>query len=158
MALGKGVNSYATVAEADAHFEDRLDVAAWSEAAEAEKAKALVTATQYLDGLEWIGTSVSDSQPLAFPRVGVYYDPKLGREVTLTSSVPSRIVTATFELAYHFLNNDGLLDETGSVTNLQISSISLNEVRAPVKFPSFVRTLVKPLLLSGGSKTWWRAN
>ena len=38
MALTKGANSYATVAEADVYFADRLDVAAWTAADETQKA------------------------------------------------------------------------------------------------------------------------
>lgn len=158
MALGKSVNSYATVAEADAYFEDRLDVAAWSTASTAEKAKALVTATSYLDGLEWVGIAVSASQPLAFPRVGSYFDPRLGMNITLDVNTPDRVIRATYELAYHFLNNDGLLDDTGAVTNLQIASISLTSIKPTNKLPSVVSRLIKPLLLNKGSNAWWRAN
>lgn len=158
MALGKSVNSYATVAEADAYFEDRLDVAAWTTASAAEKAKALVTATSYLDSLEWTGTAVSPEQPLAFPRIGSYFDPRLGMNVNFDVNVPNRILLATYELAYHFLNNDGLLDDTGGVTNLSIASITLTSIKPTNKLPSVVLRLVKPMLLNRGSSAWWRAN
>ena len=48
MALVKGVNSYATVAEADAYFLNRLDVAAWNDADETQKYQSLITATSFL--------------------------------------------------------------------------------------------------------------
>lgn len=158
MALSKGNNSYATVAEADSYFEDRLDVAAWTSASVAQKAQALTTATNYLDSLDWIGSVVSSSQALAFPRTGSYFDPRLGMSVTLDETVPTRIIKATFELAYHLLNNDGLLDDTGSVVNLQIASISLNRIQSTNKIPSIVKRLIQPLRLNNGSKLWWRAN
>jgi hypothetical protein len=158
MALGKSVNSYATVAEADAYFVDRLDVAAWVNASSDEKAQALVTATSQLDLMEWVGIAVSVDQALAFPRVGSYYEPRVGMEVELTSTVPTRIVKATYELAYHFLNNDGILDDTGSVVDLQIASISLTKVRNANSLPAVVKKLVAPLRLNGGSSAWWRAN
>ena len=100
-----------------------------------------------------------ESQPLAFPRAGVYFDTKLGFAVVLDAvAVPDRIVRATFDQAYHMLNNDGLLDDTGSVTDLNISSISLSSVIAPNLISKGVKRLINPLLASAGSTMWWRAN
>ncbi len=159
MALAKGTNSYATVAEADTYFEDRLDVAAWTEANATQKAQALVTATSTIDNLEWVGVAVSDSQALAFPRIGTYFDPKLGMEVELLSTtIPKRITTATIELAYHLLNNDGLLDDTGSVENITVGSITLSNVISANKIPSHVKRLISPLQTNNGARFWWRSN
>lgn len=158
MALVKGTNSYATVAEATAYFEDRLDVEVWTAASADRKAQALITATAYLDDLRWTGYAVSDSQPLAFPRVGEYFDPRAGTDVILDSTVPLRVVTATYELAYHLLNNTNLLDDTGTVKDLTVGTISLTMIRAPSKIPSSVRRLIAPLLENRGVNTWWRAN
>lgn len=159
MALAKGTNSYATVSEADSYFEDRLDVAAWTTAAATQKAQALVTATRLLDNLNWIGIAVSDSQTLAFPRTGIYFDPRLGMDIVLDELyVPNRIITATYELAYHFLNNDGLLDDTGTVENISLGSISLTNVNNANKLPSHVKRMIKPLQENSGSNFWWRAN
>jgi hypothetical protein len=158
MALVKGTNSYATVAEADTYFENRIDVAAWTSATETQKAQALVTATQSLDDFDWIGVAVSDSQTLAFPRIGVYFDPRLGMDVEFTTAVPSRVLNATYELAYHLLNNDGLLDDTGSVKDLSVGDIKLTLVHTASKVPDVVKRMVKPLRINGGSNLWWRAN
>jgi hypothetical protein len=159
MALTKGTNSYVTVDEANAYFADRLDVAAWTDGSDTQKSQSLITATMILDSLEWAGVAVSDSQSLAFPREGSYFDPRLGYDVDLSGAkAVSRINTATFELAYHLLNNDGLLDQTGSVTNLQIGNIDLSRIRRPDTLPSHVKTMIKPLLANRGSNSWWRAN
>lgn len=159
MALAKGTNSYATVSEADSYFEDRLDVAAWTSATVTQKAQALVTATAYLNDLNWIGIAVSDSQTLAFPRTGAYFDPRLGMDVSLDeTSVPTRIITATYELAYHFLNNDGLLDDTGTVENLSLGNISLQNIYNPNKIPLHIKRLIQPLQQNRGANLWWRAN
>lgn len=157
MALAKGTNSYVTVEEADAYFEDRLDVAAWTAADEPTKAQALVTATSILDNLDWIGAAVSESQALAFPRVGQYFDPRLGTYIMLSGS-PVRLTKAVCEQAYHLLNNDGLLDDTGEVDTLSVGSISLNTIKAPNKLSSVVTRLINPLLINGGRNIWWRAN
>lgn len=158
MALQKGTNSYVTVEEADAYFADRLDVAAWTEASETQKPQALVTATRMLDGLDWTGYVVSESQPLAFPRSGDYFDPRTGTTISLSSTVPSRVQNATIELAYHLLNNDGLLDDTGLVESINIAGISITNIRQANKLPGVVERLVKPLLVNQGSNMWWRAN
>jgi len=158
MALIKGTNSYQTVTEADTYFEGRLDAAAWTSATDELKTPALITATATLEHMNWAGVVVSESQNLAFPRVGSYFDPRLGYEVTLSDEVPNRINTATFELAYHLLNNDGILDDTGSLRNLDVGSISLNRITRPNLIPESVKRLIKPLLVNAGAKTWWRAN
>lgn len=159
MALAKGTNSYVDVAEADAYFENRLDTAAWNLASAAQKAQALVTGTQVLDTLSWVGVAVSDLQPLAFPRTGYYFDPRLGKTVTLTAAVPMRVVQANCEMAYHLLNNDGLLDNTGSVDSISLSGISLSNVKPPERVPPVVKRAIRPLLAAGAfNNTWWRAN
>lgn len=159
MALTKGVNSYVSVAEADFYFTDRMDVAAWTAADETEKGKALVTATGLLDQLRWTGSVMDEGQLLAFPRNGNYFDPRVGTYVYLDSStVPKRILNGTMELAYHLLNNDGLLDDSGSVKTLSVGAIVLNDIRTPETIPAQVRNIIKPLLVNGGGSTWWRAN
>lgn len=157
MPLAKGTNSYVTVAEADAYFADRLDVAAWTDVVETEKSKALVTATSILDTLEWRGSVTDISQALAFPRDVDYFDPKMGRALSFSGTTPDRIVKATYELAYHLLNNDGLLDNTSSVIEVRAGPIVLNKIKAPPTMPEIVIALIAPLRNPGGS-LWWRAN
>ena len=157
MALVKGVNSYGTVEEADLYFQDRIDVAAWDTADVAEKAKALVTSTFNIDALEYLGVVSSDSQKLAFPRLGDFFDPRSGKSVSM-DPVPDRVLKACYEQAYHLLNNDGLLDDTGSVMELEISGVKLTEIKDPRKLSSVAYKLLKPLFVANGSKMWWRAN
>lgn len=156
MALTKDTNSYVDLAEADAYFTDKLDAAAWTDATEEQRNQSLVTATSLLDDLRWTGVVVSDTQALAFPRTGEYFDPRLGYCTELPSTVPERITKATFELAYHLLNNDGLLDDTGRVDNLQLGSINLQDIKSPELIPSHVKRMIKPLLCNGGSRSIWR--
>lgn len=159
MAVQLNVNSYITVADADLFFADRLDVAAWTEADAIMKGQALTTATQMLDDMLWAGTVVDGDQPLAFPRVCEYFDPKTGALVYLDgSTIPDRIVRATLELAYHLLNNDGLLDSSDSVKSLVIGSIRMDGMTPASKMPVHVRNIIKPLLVNAGANTWWRAN
>jgi len=158
MALTKGTNSYVSLAEADSYFSDRLDVAAWEIASETQKQQSLITATNILDTLDWVGIISSESQLLAFPRTGSYFDPKFGYEVVLKDDVPYRIISAVYEIAYHLLNNDGLLDSTGNVSSLSIGNITLNNIRSAGRIPNSAQKLINPLLQSRGQHSWWRAN
>ncbi len=159
MAVSKGTNSYVTVAEADAYFQYRLDAAAWVNSDVTRKGQALVTATSMLDEMTWAGTVISDPQNLAFPRVCEYFDPKLGALLYLDGySVPDRIIKATYELAIHLLNNEGLLDSTDSVGSLSAGVITISNIVPAEKIPAMVRRLVKPLLINAGSNAWWRSN
>ena len=159
MALVKGTNSPVDATDFDTYMADRLDVAAALSATSAQKDQALITATSILETLTLAGTAVSETQNLVFPRVGNYFDPRLGLTVDFpTSTAPARWLKATHELAYHLLNNDGLLDNTGEVKTLDIYGIKLENIRSPSKIPSVVMNLVTPMLVNAGSNAWWRAN
>lgn len=159
MALVKDTNSYVTVAEAELYFQHRLDSLSWSQANNEEKESALVTATSLLDNLRWHGYASTDSQMLAFPRVGQYFDPRAGTQVMLNNSeVPLRIIRGTYEMAYHLLNNSGLMDNTGSVTELMVGAIELKGIKRSSRMPSFVNQFISPLLDVSSSRTLWRSN
>lgn len=156
MALQKGVNSYVSLEEAATYFEDRLDVAAWASADVTQQTQALITATAILDDQVWLGVAVSASQALAFPRSGEFLDPKLNLKVAMNPT-PQRILNACFELAYHLLNNDGVLDQTDKVSSFTVGSLAFNGVKAPPAIPDLVLTRIRPLLVRG-VRNWWRAN
>jgi len=159
MALVKGTNSFATVAEADAYFADILDSASWSSADSTRKAQALVSATGFLNEMSWSGTAISESQLLAFPRVTEYFDTRLGAMIYLDgSTIPDRIIKATYELAKHLLSNEDLLGSSTTVDNIVVGPISLTNIRKPSTLPFGIKTIVNPLLINGGSRVWWRAN
>jgi hypothetical protein len=158
MALVKNVNAYSDVADANLYFADRLDVAAWESATVLQKEQALITATSMLDNLNWIGQIISSSQVLAFPREAAYFDPRTGTDVLLGEDVPERIIKGGLELAYHLLNNDGLLDDVGQVNDIEVGSIKLSNIRRASTLPTIVRTYINPLLIRAGARSWWRAN
>lgn len=159
MAVSKGTNSYVTVAEADAYFLDRISATSWSAADTTKKGQALVTATSMLNEMAWAGAAMSDTQPLAFPRVCEYFDPKAGALLYLDgSSVPDRVIRATYELAIHLLNNEGLLDSTGTIDSISVGPVRLDSIKPAERLPDTVRRVVKPLLVNAGANLWWRAN
>jgi hypothetical protein len=114
MALVLNTNSYVTVTEAESYFETRIDDEKWSSASDSLKNESLVTATQIIDNNPWIGSAVSSSQALAWPRKNaMYYDPRMGFDVTFTNTeVPSLVKIAVYEQALHLLNNEDLLAQT----------------------------------------------
>ncbi len=155
MALTKDTNSYVTVAEADSFFADRLQASEWTTADNKSKSKALITATSIIDSFDYAGTAVSGT--LAFPRNGFYFDPRAGRSLAM-ATVPSRVLTATCELALHLLSNSDLLSDTGGVKSIEVGSISIEGLKDPSQVPSMVSKLLKPLKVNGGSDGWWRNN
>lgn len=164
MALIVGTNSYETVAEADAYFDTRVASDDWFAASADTKEKALITATAMIDENVWIGTAVSPSQALAWPRNNATYaDLKLGLVVTITSdSVPDRVLIAIREQALHLIQNAAVIG--GSVEqvfeSISIGSISLsdsNSTKKTPRVPLSVRQSLKPLLRQSTIGSLWRA-
>jgi len=171
MALIKGTNSFVTLNEADSYFEDRMDASAWADAEDCLKEQALVTATLQLDEMPFGGQVVLNSQLLSFPRSGQFRDPSRGTREAFSSAYvftadndeteaslnrDIRLLRrATYELAYHLINNEGLMDKTGSFENIQVGSIKITEVVDASSFPTQIRKILTPLL-SGGSTRYWR--
>lgn len=185
MALVLGKNSYTTVDEADAYFEDRLDVSDWESASESLKEKAIVTASRWIDSFAFKGYATSDSQFLAWPRKGYFEDKERGRSVAFDedysftelkttdtetfleafTALPREfqlLKKAAWEQAYHLLNNESTLDTTsGSPSNIQVGNIvlqGLNEQGAPVR-SKVTSTYLRPLLDDAATApTWYRSN
>jgi len=169
MALTKGVNSYVTLGEADSYLEDRADAAAWITASEELKEQCLVTATGIIDQYRFEGAVVDADQDLAFPRSGSFMDQSRGMRMAFstytfqdgvdeTESSLKRdlrlLRRATYELAYHLINNEGLLDRTGTITDIKVGPIELKEVQDAAVTPTTIRTVLNPLLKGGGTRYW----
>jgi hypothetical protein len=165
MALTQGENSYCTLDEANTYFTDRIDTDAWDTAATPDKEKALVTATRLLDDNFWIGVAVSSTQDLAWPRSeAVYVDPRTGRLTQLTEDVyPDRIKWAQYELAYHLLLNENVMDSTQQTfESIKVGSIAISDSASDFKsapiIPIRIKKLIAPLIINGGAKAVWRFN
>jgi hypothetical protein len=182
MALVLGINSYATIEEADNYFESRIDVATWESADDTLKEQALVSATRYLDTLAYTGYVTDSDQSMSWPRIGSIYSSQRGRDIqfkkdytwtelgstdftTNLYNLPLEIrliKTASIEQAYHYINNDGLLDNTGGLPDrVEVGSITIDGLNGNSETPSrsrVVSNLIKPLLINGGSSQWFRSN
>jgi len=168
MALVLNTNSYAIIADADTYFETRIDNANWFDASDDIKEQALVTATQIVDDNAWIGSAVSSSQALAWPRKNAkYYDTRMGFHITPgEAEIPTMVKTAVYEQALHLVNNEDLLTgSTQTFENISVGSISISDAngdvtRTPMK-NSLVLKAIKPLVARGSTGqggSWWRAN
>lgn len=98
-------NSYLTISDASAIADTMLGTLAWTSATTDQRTRALITATNGLETLQWIGERVTETQALSWPRSGAacgdksYDDDEIPREVEL----------ATFDLAEALLSDPGLL-------------------------------------------------
>ncbi len=108
-----GTNSYVTVVEADAYFDDQFGYESWAE--EANKEGALITACkQQLDTYcDWDGDKSDEDQLLAFPRDG--------------KPVPLDIKVAQYEIAYQIHSQNTVSPDGGDpLTKLKAGSVELN--------------------------------
>jgi hypothetical protein len=164
MVLTVGTNSYVSLTEAEEYFASVIDASGWDTLDEASKEAALISATRYIDERPWIGSTVSPSQDLGWPRNGAtYFDEKLGMIVTHSNTdIPERVKIAVYEQAlYMVVNNDSLQATSQSFESITVGPISLSDSdssKSISKSSSTATKMLKPLVKRGStSNTWWRA-
>ena len=128
-----GANSYASVAEADAHYLLHLYGQLWSAASTQQKQQALVMATRLINtSVVWKGSPITHLQRLQWPRQGVVLNfqldltvnPVLGYENTTYPSfmlvepniVPLNVKLATCEMCRYLLIEDREIGRDNSTT------------------------------------------
>lgn len=122
MTLTVGVDTYATLAEADAYASYR-SWADWDALTDAVKEARLSDAAEYLDqSYSWKGQITSQTQFMAWPRMGVY--DKEGRLIA-SDAYPAKLKNAQVELAR--LASAALVtnDTGGAVSALSAGSVSI---------------------------------
>lgn len=159
MTLTVGKNSYITVAEADTYWSARNN-SVWSAGTTAAKEKALIEATQYIDGTyDFIGfhkTLDLDTQPLAWPRDGVviYSGSFRGAHID-TGFVPQAVKHAQAELALEALSArlDPAEDRGGAIkrTKVDVIEVEYYDWSPSGKTFTFVSKILKPFLKSGAN-------
>ena len=119
MALVKGTNAYADVAEADLYNGDHPFGGAWAAFTPEQKAARLILATRLLDeNFEWHGVASRLEQPVSWPRLGL-----LTRQLAVLPSetIPDLIRDATSELA-RVLEEDTTADNV--IEDLKVRSVT----------------------------------
>ena len=173
--LTLGVNSFATVSEADSYFDAQFNNTDWFNSA--QQSEALVTASGILNRLSWKGTArPTTAFPLAWPRSVTLTLPIRGTETTLRDdrvqpvaasgstpavaatmgTIPTFIKEATYELALHIIRNGvtNIGNESGSapVRDLTVGSIRLTfdlsgrTRKEYIDVPSIVHSIIAPYL------------
>ena len=119
---GASSNSYATRADANTYFGDRLGVATtWDGASDANKDASLIMSTRYLDNMMYRGERTTTTQKLSFPRqflrdpdsTAVFWGQQLRLRTDYFDEnvIPDRILFATYELAFRLLSDNELLGD-----------------------------------------------
>ena len=158
MTITVGVDTYSTLAEADAYAAYR-SWTDWAALTDTQKEARLVDAAVYLDqSYTWKGRVTLLAQTMAWPRIEV--EDKEGRPID-SDVTPARIKEAQVELARLITATAGLVanDSSGDVSQLTAGSVSLTfknsqNASEAAKYRSIDR-LVRGLYVSrsGGAST-----
>jgi hypothetical protein len=103
-------NSFVTLAEANTYFETVPSSTTWDDKTDDQKNRSLISATRWIDTLNFYGDRCDVSQALSWPRNNYHVD-----RVELTcASIPNDIKYATYELANALANDtDSITGSTG---------------------------------------------
>ena len=113
---------YATVEQADAYFNARINSAEWDEFTAEEKPKLLLAASDYIDfSYNFKGSKTDALQMREFPRTGIQgVDP---------SKIPDRVIYACCELALMAGKNSA---EGGSGLDVDVKEMAETRVKVDV--------------------------
>lgn len=107
-------NTYLSAAGADSIANGMIGTLAWSTATSDDKARALITATNGLETLAYIGARTSSEQALSWPR----REASCGDKAPADDEIPREIELATFDLANALLTSPTLLRSADSSSAL----------------------------------------
>ncbi len=107
-------NSYVTLADANSYFETVPDSATWTNKTDDQKNRALISATRWIDSLNYLGDRCDEDQALKWPRNNYDVD---GVELEC-SLIPAQIKYATYELARALANDTGAITDSTGITGL----------------------------------------
>ena len=112
-------NSYVTLAEANTYFETVPDSSTWDNKTDDQKNRALISATRWIDSLNFYGDRCDDGQALKWPRNNYHVD-----DVELAcTAIPKDIKYAEYELAR------ALANETDAITGNKGTDGTYEEVK-----------------------------
>ena len=133
---GATSNSYITVVDAGIYFDNRLDATDWAAASADNKAASLITATGWLDTLDFYGDRSVTTQALKWPRIDVTCD---GVEADATF-IPREIKDATCEAALALLRNPTMLRAVVTAPG-SYDEVELGELRVKYRGPGEVQSM-----------------
>lgn len=149
-------NSYATVAEGDTYFDERVQSTNWTGEASADvKERALIMATRRIDTLRFEGDKTTSGQALKWPRIDAFDD---NLDEYDTTVVPAIVKHATFEEALRILNDNASSKDTFAPTGLESFTrakvgpleVEIDKSFRPGELNDATRRLLRPVLKSAG--------
>lgn len=154
MTITVGTDTYLSLSDANAYWSKRNN-SVWSDASDADKEKALIEATQYLDGAySFIGRLNSVTQPLAWPRVGAIVTSGNFKDRLIQSDeIPSQLKDATAELALEALSArlDAAQENVISKVKVDVIEVEYADFAPSKKSFSFVTRLLNGLIIGGSN-------
>lgn len=152
---GTTSNSYITVEEADAYFGDSFGKGLWAQAAASDQEALVITSSRTLDQyISWFGDKTNQAQSMEWPRTGVY--DKTGRLYPSTT-IPSTIKFAAYELAYYMLQNGGISFQEQNIDSVKVGPVEVDftERSTDAGIPKFIESLLamfgSPILAGSGA-------
>ena len=145
-------NSYVTVAEADAYFDERANASLWSTST--EKESLLITASRLLDWqLKFKGSKTSELQSMSFPRSDIELS---SGYIVPSDSIPTELKWAVFELALLSVGTDRVADNPlAGIDQVKAGSLFIKTAppssnpKTPI-IPDYIRTLLKDFTSTAG--------
>ena len=107
-------NSYVTLAEANTYFETVPSSATWDDKTDDQKNRSLISATRWIDSLNFYGDRCDNDQALKWPRNNYHVD----NVELVCSAIPADIKYATCELARALANDTDAITGTTGDTGL----------------------------------------
>jgi len=122
-------NSYVTLDEANTYFETVPNSSTWDNKTDDQKNRALISATRWIDGLNFYGDRCDNGQALKWPRNNYHVD-----RVELTcSTIPAPIKFATYELARALANDTDAIINTENDPEELYQEVELGDLRVKYK-------------------------
>jgi hypothetical protein len=155
-------NSYVTVAEVTLFCND-LGLSSWADLDSQEKAQAILRGMAYVESLDFKGVKDDYSNPLEWPRYGVYDDVNAEPEdMQYYQEIPVGLKKAVCRAAYEESVSSGIL-QTSLTTGIKREKVDVIEVeyqQAPMRSASqtlypaitgYLKGLLKSSVIGGGS-------
>lgn len=152
-------NSYVTLEEADAYFEDRMHASSWEALDDEVKTSMLVTASQMLDWYsKWKGVKATAEQSMQWPRTDAIRPD--GTEID-DDALPPEVPKAVYEQAFSSIDSDPTsVDPLAGIGQLKAGSLMIksgpekpNQTNAKV-IPDHVTNILSDLTTGGGGVVW----
>ena len=128
---GESSNSYVTLAEANSYFETSPDDSTWTNKTDDQKNRALISATRWIDSLNYYGDRCDEGQALKWPRNNLEVDDV---EMVCTA-IPNNIKYAQYELARALANDtDAITGNKGTEGVVKEIEVEIGDLKEKKKY------------------------